>query len=309
MPPENTAAVEKPTDEQLVDAKPGLSDEEKAALAAEDDAGVGKTEVDEVGDSDNPPQDPGSADSTDGADTGSIDEKFEYPEVARGAAANVELLPTRNVDMQAVGQRLDQIDVDQKTLDKKFDDEDLPIKDYLSESRSLTKEQSILESDIREAHFVQNANRSMASTDWQRSVNSFVDLNPDFSSAIMQGALNAALNELYADETNLGSSHNWYLQIAARAVIEHISPAQAASEALPDGNDNDAAVNAAKGAATRSNDAKAKLPKTLGDLAPADEVGTEKGKFDDLDSLSGVELEARLSLMTPEQEQEYLRAE
>ena len=193
--------------------------------------------------------------------------------------------------------------------DKKFDDEDLPIKDYLSESRSLTKEQSILESDIREAHFVQNANRSMASTDWQRSVNSFVDLNPDFSSAIMQGALNAALNELYADETNLGSSHNWYLQIAARAVIEHISPAQAASEALPDGNDNDAAVNAAKGAATRSNDAKAKLPKTLGDLAPADEVGTEKGKFDDLDSLSGVELEARLSLMTPEQEQEYLRAE
>jgi hypothetical protein len=319
MSPENTAVADKdtPTDEQIADAKPGLSDEEKAALAAEDDASAGKADDAKAGDADNPPQDAADADAADAAGAGSdADADADKaavadapPEIPRGAAANVELLPTRNVDMKAAAERLDQIETDQGELDKKFDAEDLDTKDYLSQSRALTQEQAGLEADVREAHFVQNANRSLASTDWQRSVNAFTDNNAEFQSTIMQGALNAALNELYGDEANLGSSHNWYLQTAKRAVLEQISPADAAKANPSDADVNKDAVDAAKSAADKANDAKDKLPKTLGDVPAGDEVGTDKGKFDDLDNLSGVELEAKLALMTPEQEQEYLRAE
>jgi uncharacterized protein YqgQ len=209
--------------------------------------------------------------------------------------------------MAAVGKRLEDLDLLQAELDKKYDDEDLSAKEYLSQSREITQEQSDLNSDVREAHFVQNANRSFAVTDWQRSVNAFVDSNADFNSAIMQGALNAALNELYADEKNIGSSHNWYLQTASRAVLEQITPAQAAAENPSDANAD--AVAAAKSAADKANDAKGKLPKTLSDVPAAEQGETAKDKFADIDSLEGVELEAALAKMTPEQEKEYLRAE
>ncbi len=312
MATENTAVVaDTATDDQIADAKPGLSDEEKDALKAEDDAGAGIVDADAAGSSDDPPQDEGAAADADAAGAGLDDDVNAPPEIPRGNAANVELLPTRNVDMNAVGARLDQIGADQLALDKKFDDEDddLGTKEYLSESRKLTQEQSSLEADIREAHFVQNANRSLATTDWQRSVNAFVDNNLDFQSTIMQGALNAALNELYTNEENLGSSHNWYLQTAKRAVLEQISPAQAALDAPYVDDPNADAVAAAQSAADKANKGKGDLPKTLGDVPAGDDVGTDKGKYDDLDGLSGIELEARLSLMTPEQEQEYLRAE
>lgn len=308
MSAENTAA-DKPTDDQIVDAKPGLSDEERAALSAEDDAGAGTVKADAAGSSDDPPQDEADAAAVDAAGAGTIDDPTAPPEIPRGNAANVELLPTRNVNMAAVGERLDEIDTDQAALDAKYDSEDIDTKDYLAQSRSLTQEQSALEADIREAHFVQSANRSLASTDWQRSVNAFVDNNEHFQTTVMQGALNAALNDLYTDENNYGSSHNWYLQTAKRAVLEQITPAQAAADHPSDASANDQAVAAARSAADKANTAKGKLPKTLGDLPAADDVGTDKGKFDDLDSLTGVELEAKLSLMSPDQEAEYLRAE
>lgn len=303
MAPENTAAADAPTDDQIADSKPGLSDEEKAALAAEDDqAGDGVTKGDEAKGADDPPQDAAAADSTGDAAAGP-------PDIPRGNAANVDLQPSRNVDMEQVGQRLTDLDVLQADLDKKYDEEDLDAKDYLAQSRLITQEQSDLNADVREAHFVSNANRSLNVGKWQDSVNNFVDANAEFTTGIMQGALNAALNELYGDDANLGSSHHWYLETAKRAVLEQISPAEAAAGNPSDAGGNTAAVKAAKLAADKANDAKGKLPKTLGDIPVADEAGTSKDPYADVDNLTGIELEKRLSLMTPEQEQEYLRAE
>jgi uncharacterized protein YqgQ len=304
MAPADDAATAAPAADEHADVKPGLSDEEKAALAAEDEqAGGGTAEGDQADDADNPPQDAAEADSTDAAAAGAS----TPPEIPRGSAANVELQPSRNVDMGAAAKRLDDLELLQADLDKKYDAEDIDAKEYLSQSRLITQEQGDLNADVREAHFVQNANRSLAVKDWQQSVNSFVSDNADFQSPIMQGALNAALNELYADEKNFGSSHNWYLQTASRAVLEQISPAEAAAENPPDANE--AAVAAAKKAADKANDAKGKLPKTLSDVPTADEGETGKDKFADLDDLDGVELEAKLASMTKEQADEYLRAE
>lgn len=296
-------AADSPTDAQLADVKPGLSDEEKAALAAEDDqAGDGEPKVDEGKAADDPPQDAAAADSTEDAAAGPR-------EIPRGNAANLELQPSRQVDYQQIGIRLNDLDALQADLDKSYDDEKLDAKDYLAQSRVITQETSDLNADVREAQFVANANKTFAVTDWQRSVNDFVSTNDEFQTPIMQGALNGALNELYGDEKNIGSSHNWYLQTAANAVRDQITPAQAAADNPSDADPNDLAVKAAKAAAAKASDAKDKLPKTLSDVPASDDAGTGKDKFADLDDLDGIELEAKLAGMTTEQADEYLRAE
>jgi uncharacterized protein YqgQ len=299
------AANDTPTEDELANAKPGLSDEEKAALAAEDDqAGDGEGKGDKAKDADDPPQDADAAESTD-------DDAAAGPskEIPRGSAANLDLQPSRPVDLKAIGTRMNDLDVLQSELDKKYDDEDMDAKEYLAQSRLITQETSNLTADVREAQFTANANKSFAATDWQRSVNDFVAENDEFQTTIMQGALNAALNELYADDKNVGSSHNWYLQTAANAVRDQISPSEAAEDNPSDKDPNAVAVAAAKAAAKSASDAKGKLPKTLSDVPVADDASTSKDKFADIDSLEGVELEAALANMTTEQEQEYLRAE
>jgi hypothetical protein len=306
MGTENTAAAaaDTPTDEDLANSKPGLSDEEKAALSAEDDQAGDGDKGDEAKDAATPPQGATDADSTDDAAAGA-----SAKDIPRGSAANLELHPTRNIDMAAIGQRIADLDAVQVDLDKKYDDEDLDAKEYLAQSRLITQEQGDLTADVREAQFAANATKSFAATDWQRSVNDFVSTNDEFQTGIMQGALNAALNELYADNKNIGSSHNWYLQTAANAVRDQITPAQAAADNPSDKDPNKTAVAAAKAAANKAADAKGKLPKTLADVSVSDDAGTSKDKFADIDGMSGIELEAALANMTPDQEQEYLRAE
>ena len=311
MSKESAAAAAEPVADEAVDVKPGLSDEEKAALAAEDDdqAGGGTAKGDEADAADHPPQDAADADSTDDAAAGPSADAL--PEIRRGTAANVNLTTGRPFDAAAVNKDLADLSAFQEDLDKKYDAEEIETKDYLAQSRDVTQAASDLKADIREADFVQNANQTMAATDWQRSVNAFVDNNEEFGSAIMQGALNAALNTLYTDEANLGSSHNWYLQTAKRAVLEQITPAEAAAQnpSDADGDPNSKAVKAAKAAAEKASDAKGKLPKTLSDVPISDEAGTGKDKFADLDGLEGVELEAKLASMTTAQADEYLLAE
>jgi uncharacterized protein YqgQ len=302
--PAAAVPTDTPTDDPVDETKPGLSDEEKAALAAEDDqAGGGVPKGDEEKAADDPPQDAAAADSTDDAAAG------PSAEVPRGNAANLELTTSRAVNLQDIGQRLNDLDAVQAEIDKKYDDEEMDAKEYLAQSRLITQETSDLNADVREAQFVANANKSFATTDWQKSVNEFVATNDEFQSTIMQGALNAALNALYTDDKNIGSSHNWYLQTAANAVRDQITPAQAAADNPTDKDPNVAAIEAAKAAAGKASDAKGKLPKTLSDVPVADDAGTSKDKFADIDSMTGVELEAALANMTPEQEQEYLRAE
>ena len=305
MTKDTAVAADTPTDDQVADSKPGLSDEERAALAAEDDQAGDGVKGDEDKAADAPPQDAAAADSTDDAAAGASEPK----EVPRGSAANLELNTSRPVDFQALGTRLQDLDSLQAELDKKYDDEDLDAKEYLAQSRLITEETANINADVREATFVHNANKTFAVNNWQQSVNDFVATNDEFQTPIMQGALNAALNELYGDEKNIGSSHNWYLQTAANAVRDQITPAQAAADNPSDADPNSKAVAAAKAAAAKSNDAKGKLPKTLSDVPVADDAGTGKDKFADIDSLEGVELEAALAGMTKEQEQEYLRAE
>lgn len=297
------AAADAPSAEDLANSKPGLSDEEKAALAAEDDQAGDGAKGDKAKAVDDPPQDAAAADST-GAAAGT-----SAKDIPRGNAANLELQPSRAVDFEDIGTRLTNLDTLQAELDKQYDDEDMDAKEYLAQSRLITQETSDLNADVREAEFVYNANQTFAVTDWQRSVNDFVSTNDEFQTPIMQGALNAALNELYGEEANIGSSHNWYLQTAANAVRDQITPAQAAMDNPSDRDPNATATAAARAAAEKANDAKGRLPKTLSDVPVADDASTSKDKFANIDNMTGVELEAALAKMTPEQEQEYLLAE
>ncbi len=309
------ATGDTPAEDPNAHVKPGLSDEEKAALAAEDDADV--TAGAATGDDGKPavpsPQAAGDTPADgDGAGTPAVDTPTPPPEIPRGRASNTELMTSHDIDPKATQERLISIDTEITALDAKLESGDIEAKDYAIQSRTLSGEQGDLKADLREVGFVYNANTQLASGDWNRSVDQFMQENAQFDEPIMSGALNAALNTLYTDEKNVGASHNWYLQTAARAVSERISPAQAALDAPPgtDGtpvDKNAQAVADAAAAAKKAAAAKDGLPVTLGDTPAAGAADVSAGEFAALDNLKGMELESKLASMTTAQQDAYLR--
>ena len=321
---ESAAAAAEP--DPNADVKPGLSDEEKAALAAEDDADLAGAGDDGTGKSVEPPQAAGDA-KPDDAGAGASDNDAAAaaaaaaipeppPEIPRGREAKTELTTSHAIDAELSAARLKDIDAEIVALDAKFEASEIEAKDYMAQTRVLSTEQGDLKADLRELAMVQGANSQIATGDWNKSIDRFLQENSDFDEPIMSGALNAALGTLYSDKDNTGASHNWYLQTAARAVRERISPVQAALDAPPDGdaaaaaNDPNAkAVAAAKAVADKAAGKKDALPKTLGDAPAAHEADTSQDQFAALDGLSGMELEAKLANLSPDQEAAYLRAQ
>lgn len=309
------ATGDTPAEDPNAHVKPGLSDEEKAALAAEDDA---DDKVGAVAKGDGTPAapTPQAAGDTpaegDGAGTPAATPAAP-PEIPRGRASNTELTTSYDIDAKATQERLIAIDTEITALDTKLEAGDIEAKDYAIQSRTLSGEQGDLKADLREVGFVLNANTQLASGDWNRSVDQFMQENSQFDEPIMSGALNAALNTLYTDEKNVGASHNWYLQTAARAVSERISPAQAALDAPPgtEGvvplDKNAQAVADAAAAAKKAAAAKDGLPVTLGDTPAAGAADVSAGEFAALDNLTGMELEGKLASMSTAQQDAYLK--
>ena len=311
-----TTGDSKPAEDTHDDVKPGLSEQEKAALAAEDDADqvVGAAADGAAAPVDTSPQAAGEA-KPDGDGAGAsadaeADKPAAPPDIPRGRASQTELTTSHDIDVKVSVERLTAIDDEIAALDKKYEAGDIEAKDYTVAQRGLTGELSDLKADLREVGFVENANAQLAHGDWNKSVDGFLQANSEFEDPILSGGLNSALNQLYADEKNLGASHNWYLETAKRAVLERITPAEAALDAPPGAaatDPNAAAVAAAKAAAAATGDAKDKLPKTLGDVPAAGEADVSADEFAALDGMSGMELEAKLAAMTPAQQDAYLR--
>lgn len=315
-----TTGDNKPAEDTHDDVKPGLTEQEKAALAAEDDADqvVGAAADGAAAPAAASPQAPeeakadgdGAGASADAEPAPEADKPAAPPDIPRGRASLTELTTSKDIDVKVSVERLTTIDDEIAALDKKYEAGDIEAKDYTVAQRGLTTELSDLKADLREVGFVENANAQLAHGDWNKSVDMFLQSNTEFEDPILSGGLNSALNTLYADEKNLGASHNWYLETAKRAVLERITPAQAALDAPPGdpaADPNAKAVADAKAAAAATGDAKDKLPKTLGDVPSAGEADVSADEFAALDGMSGMELEARLAAMTPEQQDAYLR--
>jgi hypothetical protein len=269
MPADNAAK------ESYDDIKPGLSEQELAALADDSDAG---DEVAAGGEQDpgtenslaSPsPEDQSAEPAAAGGDTpdappeteaeaemvaeqaaadaaASADDdaaesgappNAEPDEIPRGMNMFTQIQPTRQFHADISG-RINQVDAEIDALEAKLDEGELQLSEFMRESRRLNNERQELVADRREQEILQNTNTALYETDWNTSVGNFMADNEQFQNPIMMGALEAALKELYANPDNVGSSHFWYLETARRAVMDQVTPSQATAENPPDNQES-----------------------------------------------------------------------
>jgi hypothetical protein len=326
--------------DDFADVKPGLTEAEQAALVDDGESGdqvAGGDAPDPNAENSGLPNaedqpkdaDAASGDTTDDAAAaaaaadaaGSADDDDAAsgtppnaePEVPRGVQLNAEIRPTRQfaADIDAT---IATVDEALTALETKLDAGDIQIAEFMRETRSLNTGRQELVADQREQLILQNANAALVETDWNGSVAQFMSANIEFQNPIMTGAFQAALQELYAVQENIGSSHAWYLETARRAVLEQITPAEATLDNPADNagtpQQQAAAAIAAKGK-TRSQaaaTARKAVPTTLADTPAADANAGGEDEFSALDALNGIELEAALAKLTDAQQDKYLRA-
>lgn len=138
---------------------------------------------------------------------------------------------------------------------------------------------------------------------WKNEQDDFMDANKQYvENKILRSALNAAVIDVASKEENANRSGRWVLNEAHKAV----QAAMGAKQADPTPNPATVVDAGKKPAADRKPDLTL-VPKTLANLPAADIQDTGGDEFSALDKLDGVALEQELAKLTPEQEQRYLR--
>lgn len=335
-----------PPPDNYEDIKPGLSEQELAALAEDSDDGsqvtTGGEQEPEAQNSlasprpeDEPTQtDAASGDTPedDAPDLGAAQEaaaaaesaeddsaeqgappNAEPDEIPRGAQMFTEIKPSRQFHENIDGLIAD-VDTQMDQLETKLDEGEIQLSEFMRESRQLNNTRQDLVADRREQEILRNTNAALYQTDWDTSVANFMSENANFQNEIMMGALQAALSNLYANPDNVGSSHQWYLETARRAVEEQITPQQATSENPPDNQDSpqqqrlaEIAGQQGQRAAQAAKD-RQQVPQNLANVPASQDNPGDDDEFSHLDRLDGVKLEQELAKMSEAQQDRYLRA-
>lgn len=197
--------------------------------------------------------------------------------------------------------KLSAVDTQLDALYEQHDLGDLSYKEMKQAERSLLDERHNLIRMRDQAEFVQQNNAAS----WEATAAAFMKSNADLNNPIMEGAMSAALNALYQDQP--GQTWSYYLNEAASQVRsafgmplsepakqEAPEPAKQAAPAPKDG--------------TKSALESTPLPTTLGGVPEASADPIQMDEYASLDSIDGLELEAAIARMSPEQQEKYLRA-
>jgi hypothetical protein len=331
--------VDNPPPDTYEDIKPGLSEQELAALTESDDdqgdnevaaGGEPETETEKTSASPRPEESASDLDAAGGDTTEELDlvaqaeaeadqeesgtpPNAEPDEIPRGAQLVTQIRPTRNY-VEDIDGTIGTIDGQLDELETKLDEGDIELSQFIRESRRLNNERQELVADRREQMILQNTNAALYETDWNTSVGNFMETHSNFQNEIMMGALEAALKQLYANPDNVGSSHYWYLETARRAVQEQITPQQASADNPPDNQDSPqqraraAISNESQQRAQKAAGARQKVPTNLSQVPAAQDNPGDDDEFSNLDSLDGIALEQALAKMTEAQADRYLKA-
>lgn len=338
-----------PPPDSYEDIKPGLSEQELAALAEDSDdssqvATGGEQEPDaqdslasprpedeptqtDAASGDTPadaPQDEpdlvaeqAAEDAAQSAEDDAAEQgappNAEPDEIPRGAQMFTEIRPSREFAENIDG-LISEVDTQMDQLEAKLDEGEIQLSEFMRESRRLNNSRQDLVADRREQEILRNTNAALYQTDWDTSVANFMSDNAGFQNEIMMGALQAALSNLYANPDNVGSSHQWYLETARRAVEEQITPAQAVSDNPPDNKDSPQQQRLAEIAGQQGQRAqkaakdRQQVPQNLANVPASQDNPGDDDEFSHLDRLDGVKLEQELAKMSEAQQDRYLRA-
>jgi len=261
-------------DEQDGDVAAEAEDSESEEAAADDD-------VDD--DSEDGGQADVVADSEDQADEPSDDQGGDSDEAKPDAIQETAPL---NEQLQAVDEAID-------ALGEKIENGDIDFKEYNSELSRLNRQRQDLVVDIRDER---NA-RTRRANNWNQAVDEFVSADEGhkkiLTSPIVKQAFETALREVATSAEGARQTDAWRLNKAKERLAEE---GIVLGAAMPKPKD--------KKSQPKSRHPDVGMPKTLGNLPKAGD--NDQSEFSHLASLDGMDLEAALAKLTPEQEARYL---
>lgn len=289
-----------------------LSDAEREALSGTDemdaaDDGV-NDELDASPDDDVDNGEEAAAESDDAGDEAaaaeSSDDGDDGDEAQKAAADDdsdyVEpFTPQYNAEMP------EEIEAKLKELDEKFEDGEISLSEYNAERDPLNLAKI-------KAELASEQNEQVAEQLWQYQQKLFMQDHSEYKdNPVAMSMLNAALNTLYADESNAGKDGLWFLRNADKLAKEKAAEFTGANKAdeLGDlGEKNTPNPPNPPRRQGKGKEAKRTAPPTLSQTPQADSSISGDTAFDSMDNLDGMDLEQALARMPESERDKYLAA-
>ena len=263
-----------------------------------DDTGADSDSEADEGD-DNDQSSPGEqeeveGDAEDQANSGTDDE------AESGAQGSSETeTPATESEADDTADRLAAIGTEREALNQAYDDGDLDTTEYMDAREKLSKQESDIEWEQRKQEIKRDAAVEADNKAWEDASRTFAAENQRyFGSAAMTAAMQASVNEVFADPKFRTSSHLDRLNEAKRRTDEALGIVATPTPAADPGKANDAKRKAMKGRGTEAG----KVAPTIGDAPAADETTAGSGgKFAYMDDLEGVDYERAIANMSEEE--------
>lgn len=300
---------EERSEEVSTDELAGLGPEEIKALKGDDAGDNDTTDDDAAGSTDATNDSTGTDDDDDGAggnDNSAAaaaaettaenkDEPAAKPDL-REFQAELAVNPVENYDEKMKG-----ISDQRNDLATKLKDGAIELEEYLTKDRELQTEETDLRIQQKTADNNALQNLKIAEQRWMWQQEQFFEAekNSIYKDPIMESALNTAVKNLASDPANANHTGMWFLTEGDRLVRERFN----LGKPTEGGNGGDGKDKGGKD--SRKPDL-SEIPPTLGSLPAAEVTDTGTDEFSYLDKLSGMDLEAALARLTPEQTDRYL---
>jgi len=224
--------------------------------------------------------------------------------------ARVEVKAVENYD-----QRMTEFADQFKALDKKYEDGEINVQEYMAESRKVDAARNDIVRLQERAQWADEQNKSNEKTAWDRAQSRFFVRHKEYGDdPVLFSALDGTVREIASKEGNADRSLSWVLNQAHREVAKRFRPVAPATEADEEGKDA-ATLAAEKKKADAAKLRKGRrpdltlVPATLGAL-PAAELGDAgaDNEFAAIDKLEGMDFENALAAMSKTQQDRYLQA-
>jgi len=309
----------------------GLSPEEIAAMADDDEAEALKDVLNEAGDDDGDDESGdeaqgagqdeaaagGEADADDVSDDAKDDDRDDPPFVATYRADPVE-----NFDEKMAALEAREAEVTQQLVDGEIDRDA-----FAAESKAISKERMELSSAHTKAQIAAEQAQQASQQRWEWEVQRYLrdsaregfEMRPDVTAKAMEAAkdnaealaaaraaharalgmaaaLDAEVKRLASDPANEERDGEWFLEESGRLVRQAF------------GGGKSAAKPGGKPAVPNRRPDLSVVPTTLAHVPAASGDDSTGGEFAHLDSLNGMELEKAIAKMTPDQQRKWAEA-
>jgi len=286
----------------------GLSEEELAALAEEDEQGEGLDDEEEDAGAEEAAAAEAAADEeakkaaeeqdkAGEAEAAKAGEEGDPPDAATGEEGKDDaFIPQYRAEpVEDYDEKLSGYTKEKSDLRQQFQDGDLTLEEYEEKREAVSRQELDLREQRFKSEFAAEQNQQTAEQRWEWEQEQFFEAkgNDIYQDELLTAALDTAIKKLAADEANANKKPGWFLKEADRQVRERFKLGK--TDETPKPNKRRREID------------KTDIPPTLSSMPAAEQAdpGAED-EFAHLDKLDGMELESELAKMSDEQQNRYL---